>query len=139
MHDAMILGTENEAAQLPVLEGESEGSQEGFVMEPEPTRHRKQHTKAAKNGALKSPKSPKAAPFSHFEEFFGLRQHSKSCAEAPSGAVSFRVCGFGPSMLERRVASTYGAAHMRDTLEILKRPVGSACASCSTARPEVPA
>ena len=139
VHGATFLSTETGAVQLPVPAADAEGGLEGFVPEPEPTRHRKRLTKAAKNEALKSPKSPKAAPFLHFEEFFGLKQHCNLCAEAPSGAKSFRACGFGPSILERRVASTYSAAHMQDTLEILKRPVSSACVSCSASRPESPA
>ena len=56
-----------------------------------------------------------AAPLAHFEEFFGLTCKSRA---DPLGSV--QVCGFGPRTLERRVQLSYHAAHMQETLEILK-------------------
>ena len=66
-----------------------------------------------------------AAPLEHFEEFFGLRAASaESCTIKEKlkfvehGAVQCR--GF-VSILESRVSTSYAAAHMQETLELLQQ------------------
>ena len=67
-----------------------------------------------------------AAPFAHFEEFFGMYPSMEHCAEVSRTSFSIdnhRVCGFGPSILERRISGLYSAANLQDTLELLMQPL----------------